>query len=363
MSMIKRLLMTSTLAVAFAFLPRIAAAVQVEDLYQAHVPVADQSSSERTRAVREGLAQVLIKVTGRANAVVNPAVEQALNRADSYLSKFGYQHEDAVGNAPEQRLLVATFSQSSVDRLVRRSGLPIWPANRPELLVWMVVDVPAEGRLHVSREQMPEAHRFLAQAMAARGAPLVSPLLDLEDQLTLSARAAWKLSEEQLLAAARRYNVNHWLVLRFYQTQSGAYRGSAQVTSGADSGLAVGHLTNLDASTMEELIKRGVDTAVDRLAVKYAFVPRVDLQTVALQLENVTDYNTYKAVFKRFEQMEMIRNVQVAGANGAILDVRLEIDGSREVLLDMLRRDQQFSEVVDFSSENPELRFQWRGPE
>ncbi len=356
--MIKRLLLTLIAAVVLS--PLNASAVQINDLYQAWVPVADQGISERRRAMREGLVQVLKKVTGRADAGTNPQVMQAMERAESYMSRFGYQSEPARDTIPEQLKLKVAYSPSVIDRLVRRAGLPVWPANRPQLLVWMVSDMPGEGRQHVSREQMPDAHRFLERAMAARGGPLLTPLLDLEDQLTLSARDAWAFNEDQLAAAARRYDADHWLVLRFYQTQSGDFRGSVQLASGASSGFAGNRLNTLQASSLKELIDSGVDIALDQLAAIYSFVPTVNAERVSLRLENVVNYSNYKAVVTLFEGLEMVRNVEVAGAEGSVLDLSLEIDGTRDALLDTLRRDRHLSEVVDFSSDNPGLRFRWR---
>ena len=69
---------------ACALLPLAGYAVQVDDLFKAEVEVADQSNSERKRAFREGLAEVLVKVSGRSSVMTEPMVAESLAKAGAY---------------------------------------------------------------------------------------------------------------------------------------------------------------------------------------------------------------------------------------------------------------------------------------
>ncbi|WIO73413.1 DUF2066 domain-containing protein [Porticoccaceae bacterium LTM1] len=330
-------------------------AVEVKGLYEVAVKVEDQSALERTKGTRAGLAQVLVKVSGRSDVVNHSAVKDALNRADSYRLQHSYDHQPATLTAPEYLNLKLRYDETQIRRLLRRAQLPIWPSNRPEILFWMVTDLPNEGRLHVSRELMPEAYELLERKMAERAAPLRLPLLDLEDQLNLSARDAWDQNAERATEAAQRYDTDHWTVLSFYRTNSGEYRASIQVEAGVHSDREA-----LIAGSLEDLIDKAVDWSVDRVSQGYTFVPKQNAEEVALRLESVDNYKEYQAVISHFEGLEMVRSVRLVAANGNVLDLSMAIDGSPAKLRDLLRRDPKLAEITDLTTDEMSLFFRWR---
>ena len=352
--MTARILMGLVLILAGA-LPMAASAVAVEGLYRAEMVVTDKSQKELHRAKRDGLEIVLVKVSGSAGVVEHPLVIKALDNVESYVSESSYHSKKSPSGLRQQTVAVIHYAPSVVDRLLTNAGQPIWPADRPELLVWMVVDRAGADRSHISRELMPEASEILQQQMALRGQKLVEPLLDLEDQLTLSARDAWDFKRQPLVAAARRYKVENWCVLRCYETSGGQYRGTVQVEAGAHSGI-----DNINARSLKGLIRQAVDIAVDRVAKDSSFIRRVRSEEFTLLLENVGTYSDYKAAIKLLDDLEMVRSVRVAAVVGDRLDLRLAIDGGHQGLLKMLRRNKRLQEVVDLSGNADRGRFSWR---
>ncbi len=102
--------------------------MRVSLLYQAVVPVSSQSTEERNQMVQQGLAQVLIKVTGNEKIADNPAVKPHLSTADQLLEQFSYSA--AVPTNPQQPyLLHMDFDPEGVNKLLRSAGIPIWGQN------------------------------------------------------------------------------------------------------------------------------------------------------------------------------------------------------------------------------------------
>ncbi|MCV6604023.1 MAG: DUF2066 domain-containing protein, partial [Porticoccaceae bacterium] len=248
-----------------------------------------------------------------------------------------------------------SYSPAMVDQLLASSGRPIWPADRPELLVWLVVDQAGEGRSHVSPDSMPEAYQQLQLCAANRGQPLQKPLLDLEDHLTLSARDAWAFDRNALVAAARRYKVQQWSVLRFYETSSGQFRGTVQVEAGAHSGLE-----NINAASLDEFIRKGVDIVVDRVAAGATFIRQHTAEEFALLLENINSFDDYQAAIELLSDLKMVRSVRVASAVGDHLDLRLTIDGGAPGLLRILNRNKRLEPMVSLDNPGDGSRFRWQ---
>ena len=89
-------------------------AVEVRDLYLMEVPVESQSDSARARAVRKGLEQVIVRVTGSSSAADNSYIRQRLAGANDYLQQFSYvtvEEPGADGEMASVRKLKLQFDE------------------------------------------------------------------------------------------------------------------------------------------------------------------------------------------------------------------------------------------------------------
>ena len=332
--------------------------VQVTDIYQALLPVDDQSEGQRDAGVKQGLAQVLVKVSGDSGVLANPRVRGVLANAARYVSEVGYSEIQLPGQEQPSLALSASYSQQQVDRLLRREQLQIWPASRSELLVWVVVDTLEGGKQLVDAEHLPEVLQSLEYHMARRSAPLLKPSLDLQDRLTLPAAQAWQFNREKLQLAAGRYQVENWLAIRLYQTSQGEWRGASWLNASGQM-----ELQNFAEPDVDTLIGRAVDKAVDRMAANYAFVPQLRVEPVALILENIGSFQDFNTVTAYLETLEVVREVRVESVDADRLSLQLLVDGDVQLLLDMLQRDQRFQQIA---AHNPLMvsqyyRFRWDG--
>jgi len=326
------------LAIVLAFLPLFAQAETVNDLYHTVVPVADQSKAEQLRAMRIGLGKVLVKVTGDSQAMTNVA----FSNPERYVTEFGYvsyrdpQTPEAIASGTGMSL---SYAASAIDRLLRQYQLQVWPSDRPGLLIWMVVDDSAGGKRFVTQENMPEAVSSLKLLMEDRGAPLILPLLDLQDTRNVSENDIWNLNLSKLASAAERYKTNAWMAIRFYQSSSGQWRAARLLNlNGEDD------LQNVVANTLPALINKIIPEAVDNLASHYAYVPNTDTEEVMLHLENINDYQNFNQAIGYLESLEVVRRLTVSEVDDHRLMLRLFVEGDVNLLLDTLRRDKRMTE-------------------
>ncbi|TNF04794.1 MAG: DUF2066 domain-containing protein [Gammaproteobacteria bacterium] len=360
MKQTRQLILSLFLAMLSLTLSGVAGAAQETRLYQAQVPVADQGEAERARAIRSGLGQVLVKVTGNSQVLSNPAISQSLSRAENLITEYGYVSYNQPEVASEPGLaLTIQYSQAAVDRLVRSQHLQIWPSDRPELLVWMVVDTLEQGRQFVSVDEQPVLLSILSNAMKVRAAPLMVPLLDLADRSQLTEEDVWNFSAGQLADVARRYNSDTWMAVRLYQGSNGQWRGARllKTPDGED-------LSSVVADTAQLLISQLVDEAVDRIATQYAFIPQSNAQQLTLNIEQVTNFQSFSDVTAYLESLELVRKVIVDYVEGDRLGLRLDVEGDISLLLDTLRRDSRLSEqpTTDFPGAGPSAYlFRWSG--
>lgn len=342
-----------------------AAAAPVADLYEAHVPVPDQSETAREQALKTGLAKVLVKVTGNSQVLLNPQLDSATAEARRYVTEYGYvgyldplatKTEDGAP-AREGMAINIRYSEPAIDQLLRRYQLQIWPAERPMLLVWILVDDPVAGKQFVSSEHYPEVDAVLGQLMSDRGVPLLRPMFDLSDSQMLSEEQAWAFDPARLTAVAERYDVDSWLVLRAYRNTTGQWRGAWLLNVEGDDSLH-----SLAADSLPKLVAGMVPAAVDKLASRYSYVPGNAAGELVILLENINDYRAYREATGFIESLELVRALAVDYVDADRVGLHLSVEGEDALLLDMLRRDRRITELTSDQDQPGHYRFRWGQP-
>jgi len=184
-------------------------AVQAElvgTLYEAQAPVMGQSGDARAAGIKQAFAQVLVKVSGERSLLANPQIDTLLKRASGFVQQYRFRAlgSGSVASPEADRLLWVRFDEREVNRLLRESGVPVWGATRPSVLLWLGEEAGASRSL-ISLEQQPRLKATLTRVAEARGLPLLLPLLDMEDRSALPVSDLWGGFETDIRRASERY--------------------------------------------------------------------------------------------------------------------------------------------------------------
>jgi hypothetical protein len=114
--------------------------------YTARVPIETDTAEAREQALREALAEVLLRVSGV------PAEPRMLDQARQWVLHFGVERDDTgLG-------LRAGFDGRAIDRALRAEGLPVWGAYEGDLMTLAVI---------VAGLQRPEHYAELLRRLQA----------------------------------------------------------------------------------------------------------------------------------------------------------------------------------------------------
>lgn len=323
----------------------------VKDLYTGQAPVGDRSQDELGRAAREALSQVLVKVSGSTEVLALPGIAPALRQALSQARQYSYARTDD----PEQPLAARfEFSQSWVSGLLSEAGAPLWTANRPAVLLWLVQDTP-EGRQFVSRETAPELVRELEAGFQARGVPLRLPLYDLADAAALSPDQAWSLNEVTLRQASQRYRADEILAGRLSQLSGGQWLGDWAYLSARE---------RLDRSAspepVEAFLDAGVALVAEDMAARYAVAASgAPASGVAMSVSNVRSYADYAAIVSWLEGLELIDQANVEHISGTRLQLRLLAQTDASQLASIIELNRRLVPAATAAAPG-ELSYQWQ---
>jgi hypothetical protein len=323
----------------------------VTNLYEVRVPVADRSQAALDSASRQALSQVFVKVTGGDTAAANPTLAVALGKSRSYVQQYAYLREVAA----EQPLSVRfEFDGQVINDLVAQAGVPLWTANRPSVLVWLVVE-DQQGRTFVSMDLASEMAAELASEFDSRGVPSQLPLFDLADSAALSTDQAWRLSAPALLAASQRYGGADILAGRVASLSTGSWLGDWSYLSG---GRRLDR--SVTAGSTGEFIQSGVALVAGDMSSRYAVAATRSVSSgVPMVVQGVRNYADYAGIVAWLEGLELIDYANVEQIEGQRILLRLHAQAGAQQLAAIIELNERLVPVQQPLSEQG-LSYQWQ---
>lgn len=344
-----------------------ALAAEVTGLYQASVPV-ESRDNERARihAFAAGMQDILVRLTGHDDIDSQPSVQGALSAPQSYVESWTYRTETTADGAAPQLMIDIAFYQDEIQRLLDDAGIAVWPASRPDTLVWMVVQDEQGQRFQVDANTGTGLAEMqaLQQAAAQRALPVLEPLWDFEDLTNLRPDVLWSLDETTLRFASARYGYDSILAVRIVRTVSGQIIGKAvhlfrdrvQQHEAFDSDLT-GFLAATTAMVAREL--------ADNYAVRItATTPGSSsaAQLMLLSVDGIVGLKDYADVLHYLEGVAGVSDLQVREVDSGTLTFSLNAAGQVRQLVENLalgRKLQALSDPVMGTDGYFRLQYRW----
>lgn len=304
--------------------PSEALAVRIEGLYRAEVEVVDKGGDARAEGFRVALEDVLVKVTGHADVVSDPALEPVLEQARRYVQQYRYEPiergpdalpEDEVtdaendnGEAGEEEALAryrleVVFGKRRIDGLLSERDIPIWDVYRPQILIWLAFD-DGRRRTLVAADDGSDIDAVLQAAAQRRGLPLLLPLLDTEDRRRIEYLDIQGGFHDRVREASARYQAGLILTGHVFRS-GGAWRGEWTLL---DADERRGWLTRADEAA--DAVHSGLGALAEHLASTLAG-REGDLRKVRVRVSNAVSLGDYARLGRYFEEMPRVDNQRV----------------------------------------------------
>lgn len=339
------------LAFSLVFFAPAARAEVVRDLYAAKVPVADQGAAALSAGARDALAQVLVKASGTDEVLSNPTISSALQEARSQVQQYVYLRGGPEGETLEVRY---EFAPDYVTGLIKRAGAPLWTANRPQVLVWMVMEQNGERYL-VGGDSAPQEALQVAGAFSARGVPLQLPLYDLADRAALDTQSLWRLQGSAIQGASLRYGLPHIVAARVAVLNDGRYAGDwSYFSPQGRSDLSI------TGDSFAAFLRDGVASVAADLAAQFAVAAAGDPQgAISIRVRGVRDYADYAQVVSWLRGLELIDSANVDAIAGDVLSVSIQAQAEAAQLAPLIELNSGF---VPQPALQPDavLEYQWQ---
>jgi uncharacterized protein len=326
----------------------------VRDLYAAEVPVANKTSGARDTAARAALAEVLVKVSGSVDVLQNAVISSALPDAGKHVQQYAYNRDPSPAGGLLARF---EFEDAWVTQLVTEAEVPLWTANRPPVLVWLVVE-DANGRQFVNHDSMPDLADELLREFSRRGVPVQLPLFDLADATAITPDQVWRLDGAALMAASGRYNVRDVLGGRLATLSNGSIAGDWVYLYGQDRLDRAGTVANAAL-----FFQDGVVLVAREMAARYAVAPSAtNGEGVSMSVAGVYSYADYAGIVAWLESLELIEHANVTRIQGDLIELRLLVKADATQLAAIIELNEHLVPLpvaTDLSQGNP-LSYRWQ---
>lgn len=315
--------LSQLLASLMALLIMVAAPLAVKaeaDIYMAEIEVVDNVSE--SDAINAAFVEVITALTGSTSSRHNGLIKQALSNAEEFVS-----HLASMQRSDDQPMLQVRFDQVAVDQLLSQAGLPIWGAERANLIAWLVIE--RQGMQELIGDDDDEAARLLRQHTELRGIPLLLPLMDLTDQSQVSMSDIGGRFWQPIVEASQRYQAQGIVIGRVYQSIDGYWHGQGQLK------LPDGIETwQLQAAELETMLARLAETLGAMLVQRYALQTDSNSSNqLFVQVQQVGDLQAYADLLKVLATVSSVTDVNVVSLHGDTLLLKVTHQGEAKKLL------------------------------
>ena len=337
-------------------------------IYDGDVAVASQSDADRRRGGGSALLEVLTRLTGMREIPIGTVVDDAIAEPERYYVRYGFSTRDVERAGGEEidteTRLEIRFEHTAVLGLLRRAGLPVWSADRPTVLAWVVLDRDA-GRKVVSASAtgaLGEVASAIEAEARRRAIDITLPLVDLDDR-GLLVTDLWGRFWTPIGNASRRYAADLVLLGRVVEDLNGRCVSDWELRSpdrGDEFAARFDHGGASSARAAGEAVHRLADVLAQRLAVRGG-----DLGTIVVTVRGAQTVQGYASVLAYLESREYIARVDVSVVEPDAIHLRLHSRSPRAQLVELLMLGGYLSESQAAYSQQPltgpRLELTWMG--
>lgn len=327
------------LCILLASTPMSATAALVENLFEVEMQVPDESREIRRAAMADGLAEILIRISGDRSVLQK--IEQP--NAASYVKQYRYVAAATGKTKSDEKSLWLQYNATRVMDYLRNQSIPVWSQHRSEVVVWLAVR-DGKNQYVLSAKDKSALKTEIEKAMHSRGIPLRWPLQDQQERQQLRFADIWGGFREPLLQASARYSQGP--VLAGSLTWNGkGWLGDWYLFMGQDA-----KRWNISSARYSSLIVDAVNLAADEMGTKYAALETIDptqVQRILVEIEQVASIDKFSQVQKYLSGLTSVRHVQLARVDTDRVMFDIALRSRVEDFLRLLEANTRLSPIVE----------------
>jgi hypothetical protein len=340
----------------FVFSFHSAFAADASHLYQIEISVAAgaEDSALREAAFQQAWEQVLIRVSGKSQVLMQNPDLKKLNAAN-YVASYSYKALEKPVLDLLPYLLTINFQEDAVIEALKKANQAAWTGDRSALLVWIAVQDQQGSRL-IGADSAELILKSIQNLAKKRGIPLVVPILDLGTLNQISAEDVNNSNWDLIEKVSTPYQQGGTLLLQIAQNSDGTWVINTKLL--LDHVTQEGTVTGSDENT---LLVKALNTAMDAFANHYTALLSAPDNTVVFQINQISTLEQYAAVKDLLAHLSLVSRSQVLQVWPSAIRFTLQVKGDQAALQNALQGSNQLF-LIDTGIANEPLTYAWQAP-
>ncbi len=332
-------------------LPILSIAAENEAIYQASVPVINQSAENRLKAEQSALGLVLQKVSGDVHVLDNKDLKAALVKAESLIDEFSYTPVPTDSAAPY--LLNIRFDSKGVNRLLRNNGANVWSKSRPLLLVWAEYETPGQAAVIIDAESPLAFQSLLKSAAEGRGLPIILPTMDIADLNQVNIHDILTLNLPSLKQASKRYGNDGMLVMKIAQLSEGFSLQAKLAVQGKE------WTWDIADKNLENLTRTFINNVADTLLASSGSLGSQNepASLLTLKVTGITEQGDLGELIQYITHLLPVADVEPLRVDAGEVILKITLRSSKQSFIQALEEGQKMQPNAD--STEDVLDYQW----
>lgn len=374
-------------------------AATLSDINVGRVPIDDQSSITQSKAGREALRQVFIKMSGHEQTVNEPEIRRAISNYEQYLIASSFVQQQAG------LMFEARFNEDKLIALLKATGLPVWASLRPSATLWFAQLTSTGDIRWLTQNTAATFNQTLQQLAFERGVGIVLPMGDLNDAMAISAFDVWTQNTSKLIAQSTRYDTPSTIsatlrpitaTMREQYLEEANFLSQQQALERLLNGAEGGQVADMNKGTqlatapaeedefqLDWIISSAqpviigkqfltsadqaplilVNEYADSLAQRYAVTAAVsasEARNIILSMQNIHSLSDYNQVLALVNTMPQVNDVRLSTVRGATADFAISLNGNSEDFTSLLVLDKRVNMVFGTADTEQNIQLIWQ---
>lgn len=313
--------------ILFTLVPDTLHAEPVAWLYDVEVPVSERTQVAAETVLPRCIEVLLMRLTGLANVPRVPEVQAAFASLNTFVKQYEFTKLPVNSPLGSGDALVARFNSSLVRELIKEARFPVWPADRPSVLLWLSIHETSESQL--VRDSTPVALELRRRALE-RGIELVIPILDLQELNTITSSSLVGRFWSDLAIASARYQAEFVAAVSCQRDFFGNYQTDITYWyQGTE------HFDHRVFRVREDIPVNVVDHIVDVLVNKHAIV-REHEEIHRIGVMDVASVASYAEVLSLLEGLDFVDDFVLVALDNEVLIFDVYTPSSAELFVELI---------------------------
>lgn len=297
----------------------LAQGIKPSTLYQADLFVNSQSPEIRTAAERQGLIQVLIKLTTDSAIVNNPMIQTGLKKADYYVQEFSYSLPTPTSSHYQLNI---QFNKADLNKLLKKAGIAIWEEDRPLLLVWLTLTKDEQTDI-IGNDDHGSVLNTLKEEAKKYGLPLIFPVMDVNELNHIRPQQVLSLDLENLRKVSHRYQADGYLIANIVRNGD-SYASKWYLIYNKDQ-----WQWSMVSTSIEKILQNGVQEITHSLAKKHLVkTPEIQDIWIKLEVSNINERDELSMLLDYLKNTNSVQRVQLSQVEGTVVRVAVLVHGN-----------------------------------